>query len=57
MFGQNSAFFVSLTIYIELDGCMRFQNDARDEADNLLKMTSSMRRAKKFEIFLWSFLG
>ena len=35
IFGQNLTFLVSLTIYIELDGPMRYQNDAIDEADNL----------------------
>ena len=35
IFGQNSVFLVSLTIYIEKDVHMGYKNDALDEADNL----------------------
>ena len=35
IFGQNSAFLASLTIYIELEGHMIPQNDTLHEAGNL----------------------
>ena len=35
VFGQNSAFLVSMTIYIELDEHMVYQNDALYETGNL----------------------
>ena len=35
IFGQNSAFLVSLTIYIEINAQMGYQNDALDYKNNL----------------------